>query len=68
MAFRGFLLASGSLACRYFVGDSLTQRCIERQPYDWRRAWLFTSFGATMGGPAYLFYVPWPWAIACYSH
>ena len=64
MAYRGFLLASGSLAGRYFLGDGLTQRCIEGQQQDWRRSALFTSFGAAMGGPAYLFYAHVPLQLA----
>ncbi|CAL1138393.1 unnamed protein product [Cladocopium goreaui] len=58
---RGFALAAGSLSARYLLGDALTQRCIERrQAHDLRRALLFGSFGATMGGPAYLFYAHVP--------
>ena len=49
----------GSLAGRYVLGDGLTQRLLERREHDWRRSCLFGSFGAVMGAPAYLFYVPW---------
>ena len=52
-------LCQGSLAGRYVLGDGLTQRLLERREHDWRRSCLFGSFGAVMGAPAYLFYVPW---------
>eukprot|EP00913_Durusdinium_trenchii_P010134 g9503.t1 len=56
-----FAVASGSLAGRYLLGDTLTQRCIEqRQEHDRRRAALFGLFGLVMGGPAYLFYAHVP--------
>mmetsp|Transcript_50422 Transcript_50422/g.141084 ORF Transcript_50422/g.141084 Transcript_50422/m.141084 type:complete len:179 (-) Transcript_50422:443-979(-) len=58
---RGLLLASGSLAGRYVCGDTLTQHCIERrEDHDLRRTFLFGSFGAVMGAPAYFFFSEFP--------
>ncbi len=43
---------------RFWVSNSILNLPPCSQEHDWRRAFLFTFFGATMGGPAYLFYVP----------
>ena len=62
MLFRNALaVASGSLASRYILGDTFTQFVLEgRDSQDMRRTFLFASFGAVMGIPAYMFFAEFP--------